>query len=48
MKQNNEKQKRVRLPLFGIPRLLPFARPYKKTFFWIIVILTDSTKIMNV
>ena len=38
MKQNNEKQKRVRLPLFGIPRLLPFAKPYKKTFVWIIVI----------
>ena len=25
-------QKRIALPLFGIPRILPFARPYKKQF----------------
>lgn len=25
-------QKRIALPLFGIPRLLPFARPYRKQF----------------
>ena len=27
-----KKQERVALPLFGIPRLLPFTRPYRKQF----------------
>ena len=33
MQENKEnKKERVALPLFGIPRLLPFARPYRKQF----------------
>jgi len=31
-KRSDTKQKRVALPLFGIPRILPFAKPYKKQF----------------
>ena len=31
-KKAESKQKRVALPLFGIPRILPFAKPYKKQF----------------
>ena len=27
-----EKKEKISLPLFGIPRILPFARPYKKQF----------------
>ena len=27
-----KKKDRVALPLFGIPRILPFAKPYKKQF----------------
>ncbi len=30
-------QKRIALPLFGIPRLLPFAKPYKKQFVGLVV-----------
>ena len=31
-KRSDSKQKRIALPLFGIPRILPFAKPYKKQF----------------
>ena len=30
--KKESRQKRVALPLFGIPRILPFAKPYKKQF----------------
>ena len=30
--KEESKKKRIALPLFGIPRILPFARPYKKQF----------------
>ena len=32
MTDKKTSQKRVALPLFGIPRILPFAKPYKKQF----------------
>ena len=32
-----EKKEHVALPFFGIPRLLPFARPYKKQFLGLVV-----------
>ena len=31
-KRSDTKQKRIALPFFGIPRILPFAKPYKKQF----------------
>jgi ATP-binding cassette subfamily B protein len=31
-KRLDTKQKRIALPFFGIPRILPFAKPYKKQF----------------
>lgn len=36
MKQAKENASYVRLPFFGIPRLLPYLRPYAKAFFWMI------------
>ena len=30
--KKESRQKRIALPLFGIPRILPFAKPYKKQF----------------
>ena len=33
-----KEEKKIRLPFFGIPRLLPFARPYKKAFALIVFI----------
>ena len=35
--KKNSVQKRIALPLFGIPRLLPFAKPYKKQFVGLVV-----------
>ena len=35
--KDNRKEKRERLPLFGIPRLFPFARPYKKQFLGLVL-----------
>jgi len=32
-----EKKEKVSLPFFGIPRLLPFAKPYKKQFFGLVM-----------
>jgi len=32
MENNKKKEERVSLPLFGIPRILPFAKPYRKQF----------------
>ena len=29
MSMNQEKQKQVKLPWFGIPRLFPFMKPYR-------------------
>ena len=39
MKDNKKdnKKERVALPLFGIPRILPFARPYKKQFLGLVL-----------
>ena len=34
----NKQEKKVRLPFFGIPRLLPFAKTYKKSFALIVFI----------
>ena len=36
MNNYEDKQEHVALPLFGIPRILPFAKPYKKQFFFIV------------
>ena len=36
-KDKKSDKKRVALPLFGIPRLLPFAKPYKKQFVGLVV-----------
>ncbi|MCR4804414.1 MAG: ABC transporter ATP-binding protein/permease [Clostridia bacterium] len=33
-----KQEKKIRLPLFGIPRLMPFVRPYKKSFAQIVFI----------
>ena len=35
--KRDEKKERVALPLFGIPRILPFARPYKRNFLGLVV-----------
>ena len=37
-KQNNE-QKTVSLPYFGLPRLFPFLTPYGKTFLIMVILL---------
>ncbi|MBR2766336.1 MAG: ABC transporter ATP-binding protein [Blautia sp.] len=34
----NENEKKVSLKWFGIPRLFPFIRPYRKRIFWMIVL----------
>ena len=36
-KTSKSSRERIALPLFGIPRLLPFARPYRKNFIGLVV-----------
>lgn len=35
--KNEKSSEKVALPLFGIPRLLPFAKPYKKQFLGLVI-----------
>lgn len=38
MSEEQNRQKQVRLPFFGIPALWPFVKPYRRTVFWMVSI----------